>query len=441
MHHTAPRSRTVARAAALAAALLALTSCQSADSPSGPSVQRLRVWAHSGTPQERDTLTAQVTEWDRSRSDVDVDLRIVTEGDYNDAIQAAAASGDLPDVLEVDGPVLGNLDYQGVLADLGPVLPAGAADDLLPSLRAQGTARGRLVGVGTFESGLGLFASRSRLRAAGVRVPTGLADAWTGAELEAALRALAAKDPDRKVLDLKLAYGTGEWLTYGFSPLLWSAGADLVDRRTGLATGVLDGPAGVRAMTALQRWSRYVDPDPKDSAFVRGDVALSWVGHWAYPDYAKALGDDLVVLPLPDLGGGPKTGQGSWTWGVAETSRAKGAAGELLAFLLRTDQVSRTALANGAVPGTVAALAASPLYGRGGRLELLGEQLSRTCGSGAVTQGCVAVPRPVTPAYPVVTARVAHAVADVLAGKDVATSLRTAAAAVDADNRANKGYR
>lgn len=437
MHHTAPRSRVVA----LAATLLTLTACQSAGAPAEPAVQRLQMWAHTGTPQERDTLTAQVSEWDRSRSDVEVALRIVTEGDYNDAIQVAASGGDLPDILEVDGPVLGSLDYQGVLADLGRTLPPGAADDLLPSLRAQGTVRGRLVGVGTFESGLGLFASRSRLRAAGVRIPTGLADPWTGAELEAALRALAAKDPDRKVLDLKRAYGTGEWLTYGFSPLLWSAGADLVDRRTGLATGTLDSPAGVSAMTSLQRWSQYVDPDPKDKAFVSGDVALSWVGHWAYPDYAKALGDDLVVLPLPDLGGGPKTGQGSWTWGVAETSDHKGAAGELLAFLLRAEQVSRTALANGAVPGTVTALAASPLYGRGGRLELLGEQLSRTCGSGAVTTTCVAVPRPVTPAYPVVSARVAQAVADVLAGKDVATSLRTAAAAVDSDNRANKGYR
>ena len=31
---------------------------------------------------------------------------------------------------------------------------------------------------------------------------------------------------------------------------------------------------------------------------------MSWVRHWVYTGDQEALGDDLVVLPLPDFGSG-----------------------------------------------------------------------------------------------------------------------------------------
>ena len=37
-------------------------------------------------------------------------------------------------------------------------------------------------------------------------------------------------------------------------------------------------------------------------------------GHRDYTDHAAALGDDLVLLPLPDLGHGNHGSQGSWAW-------------------------------------------------------------------------------------------------------------------------------
>ena len=425
---------------ACACGILALLAACSG--PAAGAATTLNVWVNSGSEAEQATILAQVREYNAaSHGRTTVRLRVVAEGDYSDVLQAAAAAGTLPDAFQVDGPMLANLAYQGVLADLSTLLPASTIAALLPSLIAQGTVGRAFVGAGVFDSGLGIFGNRRLLDAAGVTYPTGVDDSWSADQFSRALAALASRDPDGLVLDLKRNYGTGEWLTFGFAPLLWSAGGDLVNRTTGAASGVLDGPESVRAMVQLGAWSKVVDPNADDQAFVTGRVALSWVGHWAYPDYAAALGPDLVVLPLPDLGLGTKTGAGSWTWAVGASSASPSAAGSFVDYLLSAAQVERMTAANGAVPGRTDVLAASQLYGHGGALERLGRQLGRTCGAGAVTQTCIAVNRPVMPGYPTITADTAGAIAAILDGADAQHALTEAAHGIDADLVANEGYR
>ncbi|MBE0689381.1 MAG: ABC transporter substrate-binding protein, partial [Anaerolineae bacterium] len=55
-------------------------------------------------------------------------------------------------------------------------------------------------------------------------------------------------------------------------------------------------------------------------------------------------------------------------------------------------------------------------------------------------QGGVAVARPQTPAYPVITREFATAVSEISSGADVQTALDTAVDAIDADIAANDGY-
>ena len=95
----------------------------------------------------------------------------------------------------------------------------------------------------------------------------------------------------------------------------------------------------------------------------------------AYPAYAEAVGDDLVVLPLPDFGEGSITAQGSWNWGITTSCRTPEDAMEFIEFLLEDDQVITMTGANGAVPGTESAIAKSALYKEGGPLQLFADQL------------------------------------------------------------------
>jgi len=414
--------------AALALLLACSGGCGGQAEPAGV----VSVWAHAGRAVERNTLEQQVAEYNaRSRTDR-VKLTFIPEGSYNGQVQAAALAGDLPDVLEFDGPYLYTYVWQGRLRPLDALLPETLRDGLLPSIIAQGTYRGHLYSVGTFDSGLGLWGDRRALEQAGVRIPKGPADAWTSSEFDNVLAALAARDPDGAVLDLKLNY-PDEWFTYAFSPLIESAGGDLIDRNAyRTAEGVLNGPAAVRAMRRIQGWFRsgYVDPNLDDAAFVQRRVALAWGGHWNYPRYHKALGNDLVLLPLPRFGPRMVTGEGSWSWGITRRCRRPEAAARFLRYLLQPDQVLAISEANGGVPATRAAIARSPLYGPHSPLRLFAEQLREG----------YAVPRPRTPAYPTISAAFAQAFRAVRNGVAPKRALDRAVQMIDRDIRDNHGY-
>ncbi|KPV39713.1 ABC transporter substrate-binding protein [Thiohalorhabdus denitrificans] len=413
-------------------ALLLLAGCGGEDGEGG--AVRLEAWHHAGREAERRTIREQVARFNaQHEGEIRIELTLIPEGSYNAQVQAAALAGELPDLLELDGPYLYQYVWQGSLRPVGPFLPEDTRADILPSIREQGTFRGRLYSVGAFDSALGLYARRDRLKEIGARIPEGPGEAWSVKEFEQVLGLLAEADPDGAVLDLHLNY-EGEWFPYAFAPVLWSAGGGLIARPDhDRARGVLDSPESVAAMERLQGWieAGYVDPNLDDAAFTEGRVALSWGGHWNYPRYRAAVGEDLVVLPLPDFGRGTRTAQGSWNWGIARACPDPEAAGEFLAFLLEDEEVLAMTRANGAVPGTRPALERSPLYGPDGPLRLLAEQL----------QGGQAVPRPRTPAYPVISTIFQDAFADIRHGMDVREVLERAAAEIDADLEANEGYR
>jgi multiple sugar transport system substrate-binding protein len=145
-------------------------------------------------------------------------------------------------------------------------------------------------------------------------------------------------------------------------------------------------------------------------------------------------------MPLPDFGNGPKTGQGSWGWGIGAGSQNGAAAGAFLDYLLNDTNVAAMTEANGAPPATETALAKSELYGDGGPLQLFADQLASSCEDDDVTPSCVAVTRPVSAGYPVVTSEFSEALNSIYGGADPASALSGAARAIDQDFSDNNGY-
>ncbi len=414
--------------------LLSLSSCENkTDSERISSgVVSLQVWAHAGQEAERKVLLSQIDRFNQQSDKVSIKLTFIPERDYNAQVQAAALAGDLPDVLEFDGPYLYNYIWQGQLRPLENLLPSAVIDDLLPSILIQGTHGQHLYSVGVFDSGLGLYARKSLLNKIQARIPLSAEDAWTTEEFSSVLARLVEHDADSAVLDLKLNY-RGEWFTYGFSPVLQSAGGDLIDRKNyQFSNKVINSDASIAAMQKLQEWilKGFVDPNLDDAAFTTGRVALSWAGHWEYVRYKKAYNEDLLILPLPNFGHGSRTGQGSWNWGITMNSQHPEYASKFIAFLLQTGEVLAMSNANGAVPGTKSAVQLSPLYGKQGALRLFADQLLLG----------VSVPRPKTPAYPVITTEFQRAFQQIRNSGNVKQALDVAARKIDQDLRDNQGY-
>ncbi|MER7689890.1 sugar ABC transporter substrate-binding protein [Streptomyces sp. NPDC097610] len=437
--------RTASTGLALALPLAALAACGggsgsgNASAEAGSGKGTISVWAHQGQKSEAAALQDAVKSFNSSQSKIKVELKLIPESDYTKTITTTDAS-QLPDVMEFDGPTMANFVYNKKLAPIDSYVSAKTLANATDASKSQGEIGGKHYGLGMFDSGLGIYGNKKLLDAAGVKYPTSLSDDWTAAQFTAALKALKAKDPDGKTLDIQENNGlANEWGTYGFAPIVWSAGGSLI--KDGKAEGALDSPAAVSAMKTFQSWKTSVDPNTDGNAFAKGRVALSWVGHWMYPTYSKALGDDLVVLPLPDFGNGPKTGQGSWSWGIGADSKNAKAAGAFMDNLLDDTNVTAMTTANGAVPATKTALAASPLYKQGGPLQLFADQLAKPCGDSDITKSCVAVTRPVTAGYPVITSKFSGALNSIYGGADPKSALAKAARAIDQDFSDNAGYK
>lgn len=99
----------------------------------------IEVWFHSGKGEERDVLDAQVEDFNAMQDEVKVEAVRLPEGTYNEQVNAAALAGDLPDLLDFDGPNLYNYAWAGHIIPLDPYVSEELVGDLLPSIVAQGT--------------------------------------------------------------------------------------------------------------------------------------------------------------------------------------------------------------------------------------------------------------------------------------------------------------
>lgn len=393
---------------------------------------KVSVWTHAGSGPERDAYVESVKVFNAAHSDIQIELTTLREGSYHDEVNAAAAAKKLPCVLDFDGPSVYSHAWAG---NIIPIDQFDAIKELRKhvqrTLVQQGSYNGRLYSLGQYDSGLAIWGNKSLLQKAGIRIPKSVADPWSGEEFETVLRKL--KDSGVPApLDMKFNYGVGEWFTYGFAPILQSHGGDLVDRKTyRSAEGILNGPDSIKALTAVQNWVRlgYVNVSAKgDDDFIKGRSALSYVGHWAYSGYRKALGDDLVLIAMPRFGKTVVTGAGSWSWGISSHCKSPQEAVKVLTHLMSKEEILRVANANGAVPALFSAIPESRLYASGGPLRIYLEQIL----------GGQALIRPQTPAYPAITKAFYEAVNSIVKGSDVKKELDEAVRKIDAHIRSNK---
>ena len=392
----------------------------------------LTMWYHgAGNEVEKNIITGIIDDFNKSQADFVVKLEQFPQAAYNDSVTAAALAGKLPDILDVDGPVMPNWAWAGYLAPLD--LPADTYAKFLPG--PIGTWNGKVYSIGLWDAAVAMVARKTVLDENGIRIPT-VDTPWTADEFEAALVKLQATGKFEYALDLGMAW-KGEWYPYAFSPFLQSFGGDIVDRSTyKTAEGALNGEAAVKFGTWWQSlFTRKLapgtsqDPADRDTGFINGKYAISWNGNWAALNAVEKLKGDVVFLPAPDFGKGPKIGAASWQFGVSAKSEHKDGANAFIKFALQDKYLTAFSDGIGLIPPTPESAAASKNYKAGGPMEVFYALSAKQ-----------ALVRPVTPGYPVAAKVFEKALSDIANGSDVAATLDAATDEINKDIEKNKGY-
>lgn len=272
------------------------------------------------------------------KADVSVQWR---PGNYDEQTAAALLTKSGPDVFEVNGPTLDQIQGGQVL-DLTDLLD-GVKDDFNAAALAPKTYDGRIWAIPQVVDMQLLYYRKSLLADAGRTPPKSLD------ELVDTARELTTK----KVKGLFLGNDGGAG-ALGGTPL-YAAGLQLVtdDGKVGF-----DDPAAARALAHLR--ALYEDKSlllgaPSDwsdpSAFVQGLTAMQWSGLWALPAVEKALGDDFGVAAFPAAASGaePAVPVGAYGSAVSARTAHKQAAKDFVKWLWveRTDHQRDFALSYG----------------------------------------------------------------------------------------------
>lgn len=392
--------------------------------------ETLSMWYHgAGNEVELKLINELIADFNGSQADWKVELQSFPQAAYNDSVVAGALAGNLPDILDVDGPVMPNWAWAGYLQPLK--IDESKIATFLPGTK--GMWNGQLYSIGLWDAAVALVTRQSTLDELGLRTPT-LDQPWTKDEFMAALDAAKASGKWEFALDLGMAW-TGEWYPYAFSPLLQSFGGDIVDRSTyKTAEGALNGEAAL----AFGDWWQGLftggyaqatqDPADRDGGFAAGKYAFSWNGNWAALGALGAF-EDTVFLPAPDLGNGPKIGGASWQFGVSASSKHPEGAAAFIEFALQDKYLAAFSNGIGLIPATPTASEMVDNYKAGGPLSVFVDYSAKT-----------ALVRPVTPGYVVQAKVFEKALADIANGADVAATLDAAVDEINADIEKNGGY-
>ena len=375
------------------------------------SPKEIVVWIPSNqNGSERDYYYEMLGKIDDAHSEFT--LKIAEQADLSNQLLSAIISNDLPDLTMSDGNRLGVFCHAGVFLPLDEYFPDEAKKDWLPSIIDECTYSpdGRLYNIAQYDSGLALWANKAMLEEIGARIPTSYKEAWSKEEFEDICQKL--KEKGYWALDVGQCDTTGAKFYYTYLPVVKSFGGDWLDRDTMTAEGTLNSKGTIAAVEYLH-WlgeQGYIDvmADSDDGYYGKKDTCMLLYGHWMAPQAKEFLGDDGILVPIPDFGYGVYTGSGSQTWGITTRAQENQTVEECVAVLkefLKPEYVQGMSDANGSIPGLKSVLEKDPKYAEGGWLYLFREQL----------EGGIAINRPHTPAAVYVRAAIGQTLRDILA--------------------------
>ena len=228
-------------------------------------------------------------------------------------------------------------------------------DDVLDSIKQQGTYDGKFYAFGYSESNVGVYYNKKMFKEAGIdeaSLPT-LEKPWTWSEFNAIAKKL--KDHFNKpAIDFRLN-SNDEMLPYAYMPLIWSNGGSVVNSKGTKAEGYFNSKESVEAVQFIQDLVKdgYTTVSPVEKGFETGEYPMVLSGSWTIADLQTNYKDiDFGILPYPVSDKTKKlvSPSGSWQLAVTTKSDKKEAAAEFVKFATNTESSEILSLGNSVLP-------------------------------------------------------------------------------------------
>lgn len=350
---------TSAPASTTAPAADAATAAPAADQPAEITYM---MW---GSPDELAVWQQIVDDFQLAHPAIKVKVDVSDWDSYWNKLKTLYAGGTPPDVFAMDGPLYPDWAGRGVLLNLQPYIDKspGLLDGMYPNTLETYRRPDGFFGLPRDLQPIVLFYNKDMFDAAGVAYPTAN---WTLSDLRDAAKKLT-KDTN----------GDGKIDQWGFSPDLWDmelfwseaiwgyGGTILSDDYS--KTTLAEGPAhdAWKYIDGMVRDDKSV-PGPEISAeygsdpFAAGVSAMTTIGHWAVPDYAK-LEFKWDVAPMPAGPAAHATSVNSAGFVVSKDSKSPDAAWEFVKYAVGEAGQKRLTELGFAVP-ILKSIAESPTF-------------------------------------------------------------------------------
>lgn len=276
-------------------------------------------------------------------------------GGYEDKVNAAITTNSLPDVITLDGPNTAAYAKSKVITPLDDYLKDDNMEDVLDSIKQQGTYDGKFYAFGYSESNVGIYYNKKMFKEAGIdesSLPT-LKKPWTWNEFKAVSKKL--KDHFKEAaIDFRLN-SNDEMLPYAYMPLIWSNGGSVVNEDGTKAEGYFNSKESTQAVQFIQDLVKegYTTVSPVEKGFETGQYPMVLSGSWTIADLQTNYKDiDFGILPYPVSNKTKKlvSPSGSWQLAVTTKSNKKDAAAEFVKFATNTESSEILSLGNSVLP-------------------------------------------------------------------------------------------
>jgi fructooligosaccharide transport system substrate-binding protein len=276
-------------------------------------------------------------------------------GGYEDKVNAANSTNSLPDVITLDGPNTAAYANSKVIAPLDDYLDDADMDDVLDSIKQQGTYDGKFYAFGFSESSVGIYYNKKMFKEAGINeeeIPS-LANPWTWSEFEAIAEKLYKKYKE-PIFDMQIA-SNDEMLTYGYTPFVWSNDGNVVDEKGTKADGYFNSKETVEAFEFIQTLVEkdYVPISPITKGFETQKYPMYLSGSWTIADLEENYKDVAYgILPYPVSDNTQKlvSPTGSWQLAMTTKTEKKDASATFIKFATNTESSKIISLGNSVLP-------------------------------------------------------------------------------------------